>query len=341
MKTPFFILCSGRSGSTLLSSMLNMHPDIHVPVELWGLFSTLPARLRSYGDLADTRNAYLLADDLQRIGQLNEFQMQFDRDFFVATLARSGQELRSVVECFYETLLRDSCKSRLGDKTPNNLPFVREIGGIFPEAKIVHLVRDGRDCALSMMKSRSGLNYRNVYELASAWPENNKRAAEYGNENPDMYYRVRYEDLLADARGTLERLCTFIDEPFVPEMLDFSRGKFARDNSALLGHHRNLAKGIMSDNVYKWRAGMSGDQVKIYDSIAGDVLDMFGYAVESDRQGWRWRIMKLKYLMATRGRKLLRGLKNYRKSAWAAICVAAKRMLTSVGLSRKSPPLSS
>ena len=325
MKTPFFVLSSGRSGSTLLSSMLNMHPNIHVPVELWGLYSTLPGTLRSYGDLAQGRNARILAGDLQRIGQLNEFEIRFNGDGFVEALMARDKTLRAVLECFYETLLQDAGKPRLGDKTPNNLPYIQSIVNIFPETKIIHLIRDGRDCALSMMKSRSGLNFHNLYELASNWSSDNKGAVDYRRRKPDACLLVRYEDLTADAEKVLREICGFLDEPFVPEMLQFNRGTFAKENAATLDHHRNLAKGILSNNVEKWRDGLSADQVKVYDSVGGEVLKVLGYAVESDERGYRWRLLRFAYRMSTMVRKVLRWVRQRRKAAWRWICVAAKK----------------
>lgn len=300
----------------------------------------MPGTLRSYGDLSQGRNARILAGDLQRIGQLNEFRISFDIEYFVAALSKRDKRLRTVIESFYETLLCDTKKSRLGDKTPNNLPFIHKIGSVFPEAKIVHLIRDGRDCALSMMKSRSGLNFRNLFELASNWSSDNKGAADFRRRKPDACLLVRYEDLIADPEKVLRAICAFLDEPFVPEMLQFNRGTFAKENAAVLDHHRNLAKGILSNNVEKWRNGLSADQVKVYDSLGGGILKEFGYAVESDGRGYRWRLLRFAYRLSTMVRKVLRLVRRGRKAAWRWICVAAKKSARLAKLRETNSPSS-
>ena len=339
MKTPFFLLSSGRSGSTLLSSMLNMHPGIHVPVELWGLYTKVPRTLHSYGDLSKRGNAMLLSRDLQCVGQLNEFGIRLDHERLVELLLERDGSPRSVIECFYETLLLDSKKQRIGDKTPNNLPFIQELGNVFPDAKIVHLVRDGRDCALSMIRSRSGLNYRNVFELGVEWPADNRHASEYGERHPANYYSVRYEDLIGDPGGTLEQLCDYLEETFASEMLDYSEGEFAKVNSTVLSHHRNLGKTIIRDNFAKWRTGLSSDQVKVYEYLAGDVLRDFGYAAENDGSGIAWRLLLASYWCTTKVRKAIRSARGARKALWRSICIGAKRVFGIARLRDVTAPL--
>ncbi len=325
MGPAFFILSSGRSGSTLLASMLNMHPLVHVPVELFGLYTSLPMALPWYGDLRCDYNRRLLARDLAYIGQLAEFDVRFDVDDFVRRLERSGTGLAAVVTSFYETLREASGKPVLGDKTPNHAPQLPLIERLFPMMCVVHLVRDGRDCAASSLRARRGINRRNVYELARLWPRNNTAIADFGDRHPGRYHRLRYEDLIADPALCLQRLCGFLGLPFEPVMLDFSSGDFARRHVRLFDQHANLARGILADNSEKWRLTLGEREVRLYESMAGDALRRFGYPLSGP--GRKEPLLRLACQLTTGYRRLCRGLRAARVEATRLLALAGKRLL--------------
>ena len=325
INSPFFILCSGRSGSTLLASMLNMHPNLYVPVELFGLYSSLPQQLKHYGDLNHDFNLRLLAYDLKNVGQLKEFNIDFDSDEFYRRIYPRNKNLRSVIDCFYETLLSRSGRSRIGDKTPNNSPFIKVIDNLYPESKVIHLVRDGRDCAISSIRSRKGINHRNVYELGKLWPRNNGMIAAFGSENPSRYLRIRYEDLVVEPANILREICSFLNESYSDSLLSYKEGKFAQENARVLDHHTNLGENIIRNNVGKWRSGLSREEVSIYNSLAGAALISFGYEEIDPSRGVSWRFHKFLYWLATTYRRAARYTISQRIGLWRWICTHLKR----------------
>lgn len=323
MGPAFFILSSGRSGSTLLASMLNMHPQVHVPVELFGLYSALPRALAWYGDLRRDYNRRLLARDLSYLGQLAEFGVRFDVEGFIGRLERSGTGLAAVVSCFYETLRVDAGKPLLGDKTPNHTPQLPLIEQLFPAMRVVHLVRDGRDCAASSQRARRGINQRNVYELARLWPRNNTAIAAFGARHPGRYHRLHYEELIGDPAGSLARLCGFLDLSFDPAMLEFPSGEFARRNATLLDQHANLARGVLVDNRGKWRSTLGEREVRLYEFMAGDALRRFGYSLSTPAHDEP--ALRLVGQAATGYRRLRRGLRAARIESTRWLAIVAKR----------------
>lgn len=323
----FFILSSGRSGSTLLAAMLNMHPRIHVPVELFGLYSQLPRLLPWYGNLRQDFNRRLLAKDLARTGQLAEFGIPFDCDHFAERLHSAGAGLAPVIRCFYETLLAASGKVILGDKTPNHSPYLPVIERTFPAARIIHLVRDGRDCAASSRRSRQGLNQRNVYELGRLWPRNNAAIAEFGVRHPARYHRLRYEDLIADPASRLARVCDFLGEAFHPGMLDHASGEFARQNATRLGHHANLTRTVLQGNEAKWKTALSAREVAVYESLAGDALRRFGYPPSGRVRVPGSGALRLGCQAVTEYRRVFRALRSARVESRQRMALVAKRML--------------
>lgn len=328
MNSPFFIICSGRSGSTLLAGMLNMHPSLHVPVELGGLYSSLPHRLPHFGDLHHPFNRELLANELAHTGHLAQFEASFDCKKFEHCLRHSGNDLQSVLLSFYDTLLDHSGKDRIGDKTPDHMPYFQDITRIFPHARIIHLVRDGRDCALSSMAWRSGINYRNTWELAQSWARDNPGVASWGRSNPERYLLIRYEDLIDDTEHTLRQVTTHLGEPYTPDMLDFCRSEFAQANASRLNHHTNLAREIIPGNHDKWRRSMPERQLRLYESIAAPALREFGYDVRFGRAITAAdRAEGIRERAATRYRKVMRKLRRARTETTFLIAISLKRRL--------------
>lgn len=310
--------------------MLNMHPQVQVPVELFGLYSQLPRMLRWYGDLGRDFNRRLLATDLGYVGQLAQFEVRFDTDGFVRRLERAGTDLAAVVGCFYETLRATSGKPMLGDKTPNHAPHLALIERLFPAARVIHLLRDGRDCAASSARAREGFNRRNVYELARLWPRNNIAIAEFGERNPGRYHRLRYEDLITDPGGCLDRLCAFLELPFDAAMLNYEAGEFARGNAALLSQHANLARGILSDNREKWRTALDAREIGVYESIAGGALRRFGYPLSGI--ACSAPTLRLHCQVTTVYRRARRGLRTGGVEARQIFVLASKRLFNALGL---------
>ena len=327
MSPSFFIISSGRSGSTLLASMLNMHPSLHVPVELFGLYSALPWRLRFYGDLEDPFNRLLLARDLGGIGQLKEFEVALDSQSLADRIGQGRKDLPGVLQAFYDELLKGSGKYRIGDKTPNNGPYLDRIARTFPQAKILHLVRDGRDVALSSMGSRGGINFRNTFELGVGWGNGNLRRAEFGDRQPGRYLRLYYEDLVRDPEGQLQMVCEFLGEPYDSRMLEHAGGEFARRNAGRLEHHANLARPVMTHNVAKWRQDMSPRHRRLYEALSGKALRAFGYAVESRPSAPGWWVLGLGQALGTAWRLVRRGARATVVHARWLILTLVKRRL--------------
>lgn len=319
--------------------MLNMHPAIHVPVELGGLYSSLPQRLRHFGDLNDPFHRRLLANELAHTGHLGQFDEDFDRGRFEQYLIEHDHGLRSVVENFYRVLLDGTGKSRIGDKTPDHMPYFDSIVSLFPDARIVHLVRDGRDCALSSMAWRSGVNFRNTWELAQGWGRHNAYVSAWGRQHSDRYLLVRYEDLVDNTEDTLRQLSIHLGEVYDPTMLEYHRGDFVRENASRLGHHANLTRDIMRGNHGKWVRSMPDIQLKVYEGLAGDELRAFGYSVKFGSMGWRERLVCEGWRFATWCRRIVRKGRQHRNGARFVVALAVKRRLRIHSLRDAMPAL--
>lgn len=290
MKTPFFILCFPRSGSTFLASILNMHSNILMAPELKGLYSTFLKQYKYYGDLKNEFNLKLLSADMKFVGgQIRHFKIKLNPDFLDENISISNRNVKSLIETFYKNILENSGKEQLGEQTPDHTPYLESINNLFPNAKIIHLIRDGRDCSLSQIKRRKDYN---IFKSAKLWNAYNELLLKFGQNNKERYLCIKYEELIANPERTIKSICSFLNEPYISSMLDYQKGGFAISNVNMTEDHSNLVKNVMKNNCNKWVTGFSSNELKIFESIAGKTLQKFGYTTSNNFEGFFWSMLK-------------------------------------------------
>jgi hypothetical protein len=269
-----FIVGSPRSGTTLLRAMFDSHSELAIPPESYFIVSLY----RQLGDRQPLdRDAFLTELEPHERFRLwgvtgDEVAAAFDRDSPVTF----ADAIRSV----YQLYAQRHGKSRYGDKTPQysiNVPLLAEL---FPEARFIHIIRDGRDVTLSLVDVRMGQGH--VRQAALLWRARVHAARHAGAMlGPDRYREVRYEDLIDDAEGVLIPLCSFIDLDFEPSMPRYFERIDEMPDPALgvryrPGHHARLAL-APTKGLRDWRSQMSPDDLAVFEANAGDLLSELGY----------------------------------------------------------------
>lgn len=268
---PIFIFGSARSGTSLLSRIINSHPRISVPFESH-LYDTFYPWLKYYGDLNLSKNRERLVDDILSIECMRDWSPRPDRECVLAAVSQNN--FAGIVDGLIRSWSISQGKKRWGEKTPAHAFFWREILNDFPNCKVIHIVRDGRDSSLSLKNARFGPKH--YYHLAQAWVkylqviENLKSRIDSSS-----FYEVRYEDLLSNTDTKSREICDFLEEDFSEEMLSFytNNNPYPTDKDNL----KNLAKPIISSNSNKWKSSMSPRDMRIFESVAGPYLEAYGY----------------------------------------------------------------
>jgi Sulfotransferase family len=283
-----FVCGVTRSGTTLLRLMLDSHPDLAIPGETHWVPKLIKAFERSKQSGEDAAN---LAIDHKRWGDFH-----LDADELRGRIeALDPVTAADSIRAFYALYAEREGKIRYGDKTPGYVKEMRRIQRVLPEARFVHIIRDGRDVSLSHLRMNWGPE---TYEQSARLWRNRIRKARKVAPSVNYYMEVRFEDLVADTEGVLRRICDFIDLEFDPVMLDYherAEGRLAekarelprknRPNQpaeARLESHRLAKEPPRSDRIGMWRDRMTAQEVAEYEAVAGDMLVELGYELGSD-----------------------------------------------------------
>ncbi len=193
--------------------------------------------------------------------------------------------LRDVVECVYRWHMARDGKSRWGDKTPTYVTVVPQLARLFPGARFIHLMRDGRDVTASFQ--RQGWYGPWLYANTKEWTEALACDSRWeGKPIEEQVLRVRYEDLVLDPEATLRTICQFIGETFEPQMLSW-QDKVDDSVPARERHiHQKLKNPPSAEDAYRWKREMSLRQIWIAESFMRAQLKRTGYELKFRSAAW-------------------------------------------------------
>jgi hypothetical protein len=269
---PFFVGCQ-RSGTTLLRAMFDSHPTMAVAHHSY-FISTLGRIRRKYERRHGFATEAFLADlfahawfqrwNLPQDAVRSVIRMPPPRDY--------AEAVRRVLALY----ARHQGRDRYGDKTPRYVLDMRMIADLLPEAKFVHLIRDGRDVALSLVNVDFGP--RDIASAALYWKARVTEGGQAGRRLGRQRYReIRYEDLIKNPEAEVSALCTFLDLTFDRRMLLYHQ-RFPEivATTAWPESHQHLSlpptKGLRD-----WRREMDHGDLDAFNIVAGDLLEELGY----------------------------------------------------------------
>ena len=264
---PFFLGC-GRSGTTLVRLMFRANSQLAMVPEHYFPPAPPPRWTTPDGGL----NLARAAKRIEVARWFPRFGIEPER-FRAAIAAAPPATYADLVRTLYGLYAEHEGKPFYGNKTPGHVRYIPELAAQFPEGRFVHIVRDGRDVALSYLDQNFGPS--DVPSAARFWHERVARGREGGAQvGPGRYREIRYEDLLANPEGELRGLCAFLDLPFEDGMLRFHELGQARTPKR--DPHGYLSKPLTS-GLRDWRTQMSRADLVLFERIAGSTLEDFGY----------------------------------------------------------------
>jgi hypothetical protein len=269
---PIFVVGISRSGTKLLRDILNNHPGIHMP----------NIESKFIPPMADR---YLKWDEMQWKNGFNDFFLQFKETSFYEKMSASGIKIdplrwygnidefsyAGVVAALFILLAKDSGKPNAlwGDKTPNYLLSIPLLKKLYPGARIIHIIRDVRDVALSARKAWN----RNLFYTAFRWRDYIRRCQNDAQPFTDNdYLEIKYETLLSKPESIIQQVCRFINIPYQANMLQLAAG------TETVGDAKG-STGILFNNTGKWHTQLTQKEINKIESICFSMLKTLDYPI--------------------------------------------------------------
>lgn len=208
-----FVVGVSRSGTTLLRLMLDAHPELAIPPETHFIPDAVAAVLDS------PRPADAFCTTVSESPRWEDFGLS-RAEFVRRVVALQPFDVGEALRTFYRLYAGIFDKRRWGDKSPHYLQDMAAVQRVLPEAHFVHVIRDGRDVACSILPLSWGP--ASAGEAADWWRAQIELARVQARLLP-AYLEIRYEDLVAETENKLAEICDFISLPFEGAMVDYHR----------------------------------------------------------------------------------------------------------------------
>lgn len=262
--SPVFVIGAARSGTSLLGSLIRRYLRVNFGTESQFLVRFYH-RLVEYGDLHHDQSLKRLIDDIARERCFERWTLRFGFVLNPATVfervAAGPRGYPQILNAIFLELAQYQGMSRWGDKTPEYNHDLPVLLSLFPKAQFVHIVRDGRDVALSTFKVHFGAT--NAYRAALDWRRTQLRIAHFAAGLPaDQLLTLHYEDLLGKPLDTLLQLAEFFGIP--------------PNEEAIAGMANDVPRRVRAGRSH-WQEHMPAAQQRLYERIAADQLEAAGY----------------------------------------------------------------
>jgi hypothetical protein len=262
-----FISGVGRSGTSLLQSMLNVH-----------------TKITSIPETQCFRN-YVLKNKIEHLGK-ESIKELIARD---QRIGRSTVDTAEILEgvdssrAFYISMLNKYLeiknKEIIIDKDPGFIDFLPQLKENFPKGRILHIIRDPRDVVLSRTKA----------DWSKHWPffmhaVMYNTQMEYGYANgkglfKERYFEVHYEDLLAHPKQVLSQTCEFLGYHYEENMLQFNKTSSELVDQSEMQWKSETLQPLISTNKEKWKKDLSKKQIYLIERVCSQIFKKYPYHI--------------------------------------------------------------
>lgn len=257
---PFFIIGCGRSGNTLLRSILVTGKEVVIPPESY-VWPRAIRRYRANSFLQWEMLASAIIAEFEAYRAFNTWEVNlYEAHQQARRLPRAKRTLSHILHEIYLCYAREKGlpSVRWGDKTPINTLYADKILKVFPGACFIFLERDPRDVACSYVKA--GL-YKEYDSPAYFW----KACYQMGKKlrqrlKPEQFYTLRYEDMVSEPRKFIAEACDFLNIKYSDEMLDFWQHTEDLGDVNYRAHHANIKSPISTDSIGKWKTVLTEEE---------------------------------------------------------------------------------
>ncbi|MBZ9629076.1 sulfotransferase [Psychroflexus sp. CAK1W] len=275
---PFFIIGSGRSGTTLLRRILIQVEGVHIPPETYVLGGVIKIYRQHAGmrwfslvDLILSTYEYHPEFYTFNLGSLRELASR------LKNLPSEQRCLVSIIDNIYRFHAeKNEIKCKVwGDKTPLNTLNIKRIDSVFENSKYIHLIRNPYDVIYSYTKNELQAD---VSSAARRWNEANKKALEFSKNNKERVLKVRYEELVSQPKDVVKKIFNFLNLDYNDKYLDSENHKIVTMGDVeKKKHHYNLGKKITRGSIGKGLKNLSKEELILIEPLIFNIKNKLGY----------------------------------------------------------------
>ena len=254
-------------GTDLTKTILNSHPDIYINGEMPFLY-----KLDKYGidkgtvitTLEEERSLKKILEKINTWNNFENINHSFSKEI--------AENKKVSLEEFLHLYFSDNSPQIWGNKTPQNTEHIAALDHLFPNSRFIIVLRDVRDVCLSW-NNKWG---KNLNLCAAKWSERMMLGwRDCQALTSDRYLFIKYEDLITLTEATIHQMCDFLGIQLSRRMLDHDQYTGNKIDGKI-----NYGRGIISDNLEKWRSELSSKQVQRIEEIAFEGMQLFDYQIE-------------------------------------------------------------
>jgi hypothetical protein len=271
---PLLMLSSGRAGTTLLRSMLVAGGQISIPPETQ-VFAKAALKFSAlqnwnWGDICRIVIALFESHGNFKMWDANMYPAYGNAIGLPAAERSLARIIDEIFKCYTQQAFPEA--KIWGEQSPLHTLYAPWVYKIFPRAKYLHLLRDGRDVIASMVERKYTLEYS-----TERWKACVERTYQLREKlAPDQFLEIRYEDLVSKPEETLQQVSSFVGIEFRQQMLDYWKLPTTVEHK-YMDHHRNLSKPVFTSSIGQWKQRLTEDQQKYIMTSAADLLRKLNY----------------------------------------------------------------
>lgn len=280
-RRPVFVMGCHRSGTNLLYDSLLSAGGFALYRGYLPIYEILVPR---FGSLANSRNRKKIVETWMKSKGFRRTGLSAEE--ISSELIASGRSAGDFIRIVMDKIAQNQGVARWALYDPDSVLHVEQIRKDVARPLFIHIIRDGRDIALSLMKMEGfrpfpwSRHARTLLETALYWEWIVHQGRQHGRQIPDDYIEIHYEELVNQPREVLAKIGEFLDHDLDYERIQSAGlGRLRESNSSFRGDDKEI-----KNPVNRWKEKLSRPQVAELESLIGSSLEEFGYSLTVDAE---------------------------------------------------------